>query len=585
MADSRVIPTQASPDLPTFTLFSDGTEVEGSVGVLGISIVKSVNRIPSATLLIQDGEGSKQDFEISAGDVFVPGKEIEVKGGYSSQEDTIFKGIVIKHCIKSLQGSVSMLEVELKDISVKMTIGRKNKYWEDTTDSDAIEEIMGEYDVEPDVEATEVEHPELVQYFTSDWDFIVSRAEVNGKLVFVDDGKVTITAPDFGQDTELELFYGDNIFEFEAAMDARDQYSAIKSKSWDFTNQEVLESEGADPGITEQGNFTVDDLSKVIDLEEFPLQHSGRVSDQELQAWSDAKFLRSRMSKIKGRVKIQGYHGIKPGMLIDLGGMGDRFNGTAFVSGILHEMTSTTNWYTHIEFGLDQKWFACLYDDINEKPSGALLPAISGLQNGIVTNIHEDPDGEDRIKVRIPIINNEDEGVWARMVSLDAGDSRGVLFRPEVEDEVIVGFVNDDPRDPIILGMVHSSAKPSPIPAEEDNFEKGIITREELKVIFNDDLKSITVETPNGNIITLSDDEGSIVMEDENSNKIEMTSDGITIESSGDINITTSSGDVNVEGMNITNSANSQFKGEGNGGAEISSSGQTAISGSIVAIN
>lgn len=36
-------------------------------------------------------------------------------------------------------------------------------------------------------------------------------------------------------------------------------------------------------------------------------------------------------------------------------------------------------------------------------------------------------------------------------------------FLPEVEDEVIVGFLNDDPRDPIIQGMVHSSVKAVPI--------------------------------------------------------------------------------------------------------------------------
>ena len=34
---------------------------------------------------------------------------------------------------------------------------------------------------------------------------------------------------------------------------------------------------------------------------------------------------------------------------------------------------------------------------------------------------------------------------------------------PEVDDEVLVGFVNDDPRDPVIQGMLHSSAKPAPI--------------------------------------------------------------------------------------------------------------------------
>ncbi len=36
-------------------------------------------------------------------------------------------------------------------------------------------------------------------------------------------------------------------------------------------------------------------------------------------------------------------------------------------------------------------------------------------------------DGEDRIMVRMPIVDNESEGIWARVSTLDAGDSRGEI--------------------------------------------------------------------------------------------------------------------------------------------------------------
>jgi Rhs element Vgr protein len=202
------------------------------------------------------------------------------------------------------------------------------------------------------------------------------------------------------------------------------------------------------------------------------LQHTGKVADDELKAWSDAKLMRSRLSKIKGKVKIQGFSDIKPGNTIDLTGFGDRFNGVAFVSSVAHRMSAETSWMTEIEFGLTKDWFIDSYDDITDKPASGLVPAVRGLQIGIVTNIHEDPEGEERIRVRLPIIDNENDGVWARLVSTDASGSRGLVFRPEVGDEVIVGFLNDDPRDPVILGSVFSSAKPSPISPEEENNEK-----------------------------------------------------------------------------------------------------------------
>lgn len=584
MADSRIIPTQAETDLATFTILSNGQEINGDIGVDSVFVTKSVNKIPTARIVIFDGSVPSEDFEVSSGDLFVPGNEIEIKAGYHNDETTIFKGIITKHSIQSKKDKASFLYLDLKDESVKMTIGRKSKYYEEVKDSEIIEEIIGGYGLQSEIEATTVTHKEMVQHHVTDWDFLVMRAEVNGKLVFIDDGKITVKAPDLSAEPLLELALGHNVYDFEAGMDARDQFTAVKSSSWNFTDQAIIEGEADEPSFSEHGNFTASDLAGVIGLEEVPLQHSGKIADDELKAWSDAKLMRSRLSKIKGKVKIQGFSDIKPGHVIELAGFGDRFNGVAFVSSVAHRMSGEEAWLTDIEFGLDKDWFTEIYNDIVEKPASGLVPAIHGLQIGIVTNIHEDPDGEERIRVRLPIIDNENDGVWARLTTMDAADSRGWVFRPEIGDEVIVGFLNGDPRDPIILGSLFSSAKPSPIQPEEENKIKGYVSRSEMKLTFDDDKIIVTTETPNNNKIILSDDEGKILIEDENGNKIEMSSDGITIESAADINIK-ATGDVNIEGVNITVKAQAQFKAEGSAGAEMSTSGQAVVKGSIVMIN
>ncbi|TEB40308.1 Rhs element Vgr protein, partial [Flavobacterium circumlabens] len=93
-------------------------------------------------------------------------------------------------------------------------------------------------------------------------------------------------------------------------------------------------------------------------------------------------------------------------------------------------------------------------------------------------------------------INNEEQGIWCRVASPDAGENRGFFFRPEIEDEVIIGFINEDPNNAIVLGMLHSSGKPAPITAADANHQKGIVTRSEMKVVFDDEKKSIGIETP-----------------------------------------------------------------------------------------
>lgn len=581
---NRVLPPGfEESDLSTFKIFVDGSDIGGEYGLLSIFISKSVNKIASAQLILTDGDVAEANFKVSSEPIFLPGKEVEIKLGYNNTEDTVFKGIVIKHGIKTKPDKPSLLILELKDAAVKMTVGRKNKYFEEAKDSEVIEEITGPYGLESDITATDTIHAKMVQYFVTDWDFVVSRAEANGHLVLVDDGKISTIKPEI-KEADIELAYGHNILEFEADMDARDQFASSLSKSWDFAGQALLEEEGTDPGLDDHGNFTARELSDVLGLESYIQQHTGKVSDKELKAWSDAKLVRSRLAKIKGNVKTIGFKDLKPGDTVAFTGFGDRFNGKAFVSSVVHSFTSDSAWYTNIIFGLDQNWFHKNYMDLLDSPASGLLPAISGLQNGIVTNIHEDPDGEFRVKVRIPVIDAQDEGVWARVTTLDAGADRGFFWRPEVEDEVIVGFLNDDPRDPVVLGTVHSSAKASPISATEENSEKGIVTKSGMRFIFDDELISVTIETPKGNVISLSEEDGEIGIADENGNVMTMNADGITIESAKDL-ILKAGGDVTIEGTNMTNKAASKFSADGGSGAELTSGGQAVIKGALVAIN
>ncbi len=73
--------------------------------MLSIDVEKEINRIPTAKIVVRDGNPASQDFALSNQDLFVPGKEIEIRLGYHSDEETIFKGIVIRHSLNSRRRS------------------------------------------------------------------------------------------------------------------------------------------------------------------------------------------------------------------------------------------------------------------------------------------------------------------------------------------------------------------------------------------------------------------------------------------------------------------------------------------------
>jgi Rhs element Vgr protein len=580
--NSRTIPSAAPKSVSTFTILSNGTAIPRSMSVLSIVVSKEVNRIPSATVLLQDGEASRETFDVSNQPEFEPGAELEIHIGYRSQEELVFKGIIIRHGIK-VRKNVSVLVVEARDAAVKMTTQLRNRYFAELTDSDLIEQLLADYGLGKDIEATSITHGELVQVNASDWDFMLCRADVNGLFVIAQDGRVEVKRPDLAQEAVLTVQYGATVKELDAEIDARHQYSGVVASGWSPADQALAaDVEAEDPTLPAAGNLTPAALADVTGQDPWALRHSGRILEPELKAWADAKLVKQRLAKIRGQVRIDGTGAVAPGKIIRLAGAGERFEGDLFVSGVRHEVQKGV-WETVIQFGLDPQWFAEAFD-LEQPAAGAMLPPVEGLQIGVVTALAGDPDGEERVKVRIPVIHDADEGAWARVATLDAGSSRGTVFRPEIGDEVVVGFIQRDPRHAVILGMVHSSANAAPISASDDNHEKAYVSRSKLKLHFNDDTKVLTIATPAGNQLVLSEDQKAITIQDQHGNKIVMDQSGIGIESIKDVKIK-ATGDFKAEGVNVTIKGSAQLTAEGGASAEFKSGGSTVLKGSMVLIN
>ena len=533
MKNERVIENNSVSSVVTFSVLINGKEAEPEIQFMSISVIREANRIPTAKIVVRDGEAAQEDFPVSNKKFFAPGTEIEIKAGRDSIEETIFKGIVVKHSIKIGQQGNGFLKIECKDESVKLVVGRKNAYYENMSDKEVIKKILNEQQLKGKIEDTKGKHKELIQHHVNDWDFIVCRAEANGKLVLVEDGNVNIEAPTTDGQPVLCLIFGSTLYEFEAEMDARYQWKKVKASSWNYSDQKMLNAVSSQVPFQEPGNLTGKKLADVIGLQEFELRHSGQVLPEELQAWADASMLKSRLAKVRGRAKSIGVSKIKPGALVEMKGVGDRFNGIVYITGVRHELQEG-NWYTNAQFGLGPQWFHEQHET-TARPAAGLLPAIQGLQIGLVEQLHDDPEMDDRVLVKLPIIDKDAKGIWARVASLDAGNERGAFFRPEVNDEVVVGFINGDPRDAIILGMLNSKSLPAPLRAQQDNAEKGFVTREKIKLLFNDVDKVVTIETPGNNSAVISDSDQSITLKDQHGNKITMDANGITLDSSKDI--------------------------------------------------
>jgi Rhs element Vgr protein len=592
-------PITANSDLVTFQVLSNGSAIDSAFEVRSIEITKSVNAISSCQITLLDGDVATQDFPASDSDTFLPGAQIEVRIGYDGKNTTVFKGIVMSQGLKVNQQNGSVLEVICKDEANKMTMGRKNACYTKTTDSSIISKLIGNYSgLTADVSATSNELPEVVQYYATDWDFMCSRAEFNGLIVTTESGKVAVQDPNAVIDEVLEVTYGVGIYEFDAALDATNQFQTVTANAWDFNTQKIVSGQ-AQLSNYEQGNVTNSSLAKVIGLEDFELQSTVPLDADNLKTWAEAQTTKSKFSKIQGNMSIQGNANALPAKLINIKGMGARFNGKAFISGVRH-IIKEGNWITEVDMGISAEWFS---DKVRlEAPlASGLLPGIQGLQNATVKKIDQDPDGEFRVLVEVPIINQGGEGIWARLSNFYASNNAGSFFFPEIGDEVILGFLNEDPRFPVILGSLYNkNSKVAPYTPDESNNTKAIITKNQLKFIFDDENKVVTVITPNNNQMVWSDKDQSITIKDQNENSIEMSSSGITIKSASNltfqaaeaINIKAGTAvsiqgaqSVSAKGANVTIEADITAELKGGMTTSVSGGTEVSIKAAMVTIN
>lgn len=238
--------------------------------------------------------------------------------------------------------------------------------------------------------------------------------------------------------------------------------------------------------------------------------------------------------------------------------------------------------------------------EVATTPVPGMLPVATGMVIGKVRQRTNDPLNENRILIEIPWPDGSTKELWAMVATLYATQGAGSFFLPETGDEVVVGFFNQDLNYPVILGSLNSSTQTLPYTYTEQNQKKAIVTREKLKIEFDEEKKVISIQTPGNNQIVVSDEGKSIQLSDQNGNKLNLDSNGITISSSKDI-LLKSNGNVIIEaasnvnigsksdlvlnGVNVKATAQVGFTAKGNATAELSAAGTTTVKGAMIMIN
>lgn len=532
-------PSDSLNQIASYSLKVDGTVIDASYKIHSVRVNKEINKLSRATISIIGGDPKLNTFDESGESIFATGSEVEISFGYDQTNSTVFMGIIDKHSI-SIKGGFqnsptsNLLVLECVDKAVKLTNTYTSDVYESKLDSDIISTLISNAaGVTKSVSFTTVTHDFLPKYNISDWDFILQRAEANGMIVLNSDNNITVTEPKpLVAVPELTITYGDGMIDFEAEVNASSQYSTFDINTFDPYNEENTLSSSQEPSILDQGDLDGVTISKDVSPTKNELSTSSIIDSSEAKKIADAYLMRSRLSRLVGRVCVKGINSIDLGSVITLVGFGTRFSGMAYVTSLGHYFQNGS-FKTWVGFGMRYNPL----DSKNKVDVSQYNPKIEGLHVGTVTKIDQDPNNEYSIQVNIPTIKSSGDGLWAKLSTLYTSNEAGTFFIPEVDSQVVVSFIANDSRYPVVLGCLYTKSTVPYKTIETDNQFKAILSKEKLSVEFDDKEKIIAIKSSDDNYIKIKETDKEIEITDINKNKIVTSNSGIEISSEKDITI------------------------------------------------
>lgn len=586
----------------------NGTKIENNL--ISLSVITAVNRIPRATLKFNYRDLLSQKkiadvplvkatgFEEKAPEKpmkFEPGEAIRIELRKGTDFVEVFNGHITKHQLTAGNGGAIQLTVDCKHVSNKLTLNKRtrlhhhdanqkgsaNEKIDKVSDLDALRGLLKESDTQltlgvPKGFQETFNHENLVQYDCTDWDFLVMRAEALGLVTVVERDRINLIKPELQENEKLKLKHGENLLEYESQYTETEVAPTINFTNWEIDNQKAIEEKK-----TTQKKQN-DDGSVANVQSDIYLNHSGDIAVAESKSWIDNLKNRQGIAKKQGVAKLLGTVEVAPGDTVSVVSEDLVLDEKIFVSGIKHVVQNGV-WTSEAQLGLSTRLHAQEYG-LTKNAATAMLPETNGMLYGKVIGYKTSEGGHELIEVELASANNKakEQTVYARLATLSAGENGGAVFRPYPNDEVVIGFIQNDPRFPVILGSFYNSKNKEPLSLEDAKQQETGFVINDWKVSIDEKNNKLSIASPDGQTVVLDDKEKQLSLIFNDQNSIEINKEGITL-NAAKIALKGSK-EIELSAPNITAKATTSVKIEGTQ-LELEGKVATTIKGQITQIN
>jgi phage protein D/phage baseplate assembly protein gpV len=559
--------TQGPPQLEVSI---DGTRLSPELeqNLLSVTVVDSLN-IPDAF----DLAFSDQFHNVLSEAKIEIGKAVEIKAA----DKVLLSGEVTALETAYEPGVGARTIVRGMDHSHRLFRGRRTRTFNNEPYSNIARTIAQEAGLEVGtIDATATPGPEqhVSQANVTDWQFVRWLAAQSNRVAAVREGKFEFsepTEPDGAPppgpydtaDPRL-LAFGHNLLRFRTIVTSAEQVEQVEVRGWDVSRKDKLVA--TSPAETTSAALSVrpEELAAkfgsglTLVATDTPYHED---TDLDTVAARTADEVAGTFAEFEGL--CLGSADLKAGAAVRLQDIGEPFEGTYLITSSRHRWTPDTGYRTLFEVtGKQDRSLLGLTSPgttvATPTPAG---PRIPGVVSAIVTDVADDKKSC-RVKLRFPWLSDDYESGWARTVQVGAGDKRGTLVVPEVNDEVLVAFEQGDIRHPFVLGGLYNGVD-QPLTSEYVDGSSGAIIRREFVSRQGHVLKFDDKDGSTEGVTVATGDGRNTVHLDQTGKKIRISADAggavVEINSNGDMKIT-ATGDVKIEGRAIEVSAQTRLQ-------------------------
>lgn len=504
------------------------------------------------------------------------------KIGDGSQTELIAADVTALESDCGLSGSRAILRGY--DPSHRLSRGRRTASYNDVTDSDVVREVARRADVDVSrVDETTTTHPQLAQINVTDWEFLTARARETGYEVAVVAGALEWRRPTSqgsapepvgsveDEPAPLQLSLGTNLQAFRPRVTAGAQVADVEVRAWDPQRKTAAVGRAQAKTDSASVGLTPGDLASTFGTPRYVCVDRPLSSQPEADATAEA--LAEALASVHAEAEgvATGDPRLVAGAAVSVGHAGWPHDGRYTLTSARHVYDANGYRTTFTVSGRHERSLLGLTS------SGANGSApIAGVVTALVTAV-DDPDDQGRVKLRFPWLAEDYETWWVRLAQLGAGDQRGAVWLPEVNDEVLVAFEHGDTRRPYVIGSLYNGVD---LPRLGDGLvdgssgavkRRGFVSKQGHRLVFLDD------SAKSGVAIVSADDKLRIALK--------QTDTTISIAADGSVEITGSQQvSVKSDGA-ISIEAGTTLTLKGSSGVKVDGGPQVEVSGGLIKLN